>query len=580
MDRPGGLFECISMERSGSPEGYNAETGFCEPAQKPQTGEPNEHSTLYRIRCSQEKHQLLRQDSGWNDCRRGQTEGNPAGIARVGKPAEGSLAWCDGSDPVQRLDLRRAETVCGQTGDRKSSDDESHRGGEEEERQTGRAEDCRPGALQSAAGLLCAPRGDARVATAAEVSQHGGGARGADEEQNERSADGSGGGIQQAALARKAIFHRTAGRVSRSAGFGEGYAAAESQRAGDVRGDTAADPVSAAERAAVEETSKAAAKHPWSGRSDVADLGPGSLRPAAICFDRRCGELLRADVGTGFVSRQAEEGTDLQTAQSASAKRVDRSRETGAAVESAVGRAPRTGIATRPSEPGDVGGSTQAGCLPVGGGQIRQAVRGPQPAGTEGRGGNESGLSKTSELTSGKGDFPTGAARRQQPGARTVLAVKGSLRRAKSGRALDCCGPFRRQHQYDGRLRRENHQSSQLCVDTQRRVSDSPAVPRSSRTARRRPVLPMCPLACFEAGRFTSIQNSWTAIRCSCKWMSGHADALIQPVTNRIPSIVTLVVVFICAFKFLLRDAGRSVFSLDKYLSWMSYSRRTFLLAA
>src|ERR1035441_587582 len=32
----GCLFECISMVlQSGSPEGYNAETGFCEPAQKP-----------------------------------------------------------------------------------------------------------------------------------------------------------------------------------------------------------------------------------------------------------------------------------------------------------------------------------------------------------------------------------------------------------------------------------------------------------------------------------------------------------------------------------------------------------------
>lgn len=40
-------------------------------------------------------------------------------------------------------------------------------------------------------------------------------------------------------------------------------------------------------------------------------------------------------------------------------------------------------------------------------------------------------------------------------GAGTVLAVKGSLRRAKHRRALDCCAPFRPGGYRDGRLRRE-----------------------------------------------------------------------------------------------------------------------------
>src|SRR5579871_71704 len=57
------LFECIRAQmKKGSPEGYNAEIGLSEPTQKPQTGEPHEHSTLYRIRRSQEKCQLLRED--------------------------------------------------------------------------------------------------------------------------------------------------------------------------------------------------------------------------------------------------------------------------------------------------------------------------------------------------------------------------------------------------------------------------------------------------------------------------------------------------------------------------------------
>jgi hypothetical protein len=37
-----------------------------------------------------------------------------------------------------------------------------------------------------------------------------------------------------------------------------------------------------------------------------------------------------------------------------------------------------------------------------------------------------------------------------------VLAVKGSLRRAKQRRALDCCAPFRPDRRRDGRLRREH----------------------------------------------------------------------------------------------------------------------------
>ena len=44
--------------KKGSPEGYNAETGYVEPAQKPQTGEPQEHQSLYRIGRSQEKHAI------------------------------------------------------------------------------------------------------------------------------------------------------------------------------------------------------------------------------------------------------------------------------------------------------------------------------------------------------------------------------------------------------------------------------------------------------------------------------------------------------------------------------------------
>src|SRR5258708_5731078 len=56
------LFECISVMKKGSPRRYYAETSDEALAQKAHTGEPNEHHSLYRIRRTQETHQLLRQD--------------------------------------------------------------------------------------------------------------------------------------------------------------------------------------------------------------------------------------------------------------------------------------------------------------------------------------------------------------------------------------------------------------------------------------------------------------------------------------------------------------------------------------
>ena len=88
--------------------------------------------------------------------------------------APGAVARRDGSDAVQRLDLRHLETVCGRTADGAPGDDESHRRVQEEERQAGRAEDRRPGALQLAAGVLRGAGGDPRTAADAALPQPGG----------------------------------------------------------------------------------------------------------------------------------------------------------------------------------------------------------------------------------------------------------------------------------------------------------------------------------------------------------------------------------------------------------------------
>src|SRR5208283_2948486 len=112
----------------------------------------------------------------------------------------------------------------------------------------------------------------------------------------------------------------------------------------------------------------------------------------------------------------------------------------------------------------------------------------------------------------------------------------------------------------DGRLRRENNHRG--CTTQRRFVSDPPAVPRVSGTVPRRVSLPMCRLVCFEAGRFTQTQSSWTAPCCSRKWMSGHTNALAQSVTDRKNQIGAQLVETATAIQDALLSAGEVLFSL------------------
>jgi hypothetical protein len=99
-------------------------------------------------------------------------------------------------------------------------------------------------------------------------------------------------------------------------------------------------------------------------------------------------------------------------------------------------------------------------------------------------------------------------------------------------------------------------------------VSDPPAGPHACRDCARELTLPIHPIVCFEVGWFTLTQSSWTGLRHrSRKWMSGHAATALamrsiddssepKPVSRRgylIPP-----------------SLGKSPFSLDCYLSWMS----------
>ena len=80
----------------------------------------------------------------------------------------------------------------------------------------------------------------------------------------------------------------------------------------------------------------------------------------------------------------------------------------------------------------------------------------------------------------------------------------------------------------------------------------------------------MCHGVCFEAGRFTQTQSSWTAPCCSRKWMSGPANAWAEFVTDRKKQIGAQLVEAASAIQDALLSAGEVLFSLDKSLSWMS----------
>src|SRR6267142_2406428 len=157
------LFECIGVGRrdcypmrKGSPQDYTAEIDCSkQPTQKSRLGEPHECYSLYRIRRTQENYQFLRKDGRRPDCGRRQTGSGSYGVAALGGGSETSLAWCEGSDAVQCVDLRHAQALCPATFHGPSGQDEGHYRGQEQKRSDRRTYDCRFAALQPASCLLC-----------------------------------------------------------------------------------------------------------------------------------------------------------------------------------------------------------------------------------------------------------------------------------------------------------------------------------------------------------------------------------------------------------------------------------------
>ena len=221
-----------------------------------------------------------------------------------------------------------------------------------------------------------APVEIARVTADVALPQPGGRPGDAHEEQDERAVDGGGRGVQQAAAAREAVLHgsywtrlaevpesvKDLLRLSR--GAMEMFETTQEQllaRLKKIRRLSKRVTLLESIRGVGEVTALT-----WA--LEVGDPRRFSLRGAR-------GELLRTNFGTSKFGGQTTTGTALETTQCPLTDGVSRSRQTGAAVEPAIGGITRAGSAARESQPGDSGGSTKAGGVSVGGGQIRPAVR-------------------------------------------------------------------------------------------------------------------------------------------------------------------------------------------------------------
>src|SRR5215468_6207548 len=564
------LFECIRTEmKKGSPEGYNAENGYSQPARKPETGEPNERQPLYRIRCTQEKYQLLREDCRRDHRGRKHAASDAPGATGVGTEAAGAVARRDGSHAVQRMDLRYVETLRCRVANGASGDDEGDRRIQEEERQAGRAENRGPGALQSVASMLRGAEGNPRAAADAALPQPSGGAGGAHEEQDERSAHGGGSRVQQTASAREGILPRIAGHHRRSAGIGKGSVAPESRSAGDVSDDAAAIAGPAAETAPTSQARDAAEEHSRSGRSDGSHLGARSGRPAATPLGGGCGELLRADFGVGLIGRQTKAGADLETAQRALANSAGGGGEGSAAVEPAIGSDPRAGGPARTPQSGDPGGGAQTGGLSVGRGQIRKTIPNPHYSGNRRAGGAGGG----------------GGVRNPNPGFTVgppfpAQSIVGNLRRRSRVRyaAPNYGAPLTpASGSQEKSLRRRKGGlwdiRTHSCPTAQRFVSDPPAVPRLRRTARRSfssrcgiktDSRPAGSLKFNLRGRRYAVPANGCLVTLM-RWPNlqriqfGKPAQTVDPATVASPEILPI-------------SPRRCVFSLDKSLSWMSFA--------
>src|SRR6202453_5220546 len=583
--------------RKGSPADYTAEIGCSkQPTQKSRTGEPHECYSLYRIRRSQENYQLLRKDRRRPDCGgRHITSTAHSTTALGGRPAT-SLVWGHGSHPVQCLDLRHPETIRPTAFHGPSGHDEGHQRRQEEKRSHRCTHDCRPTALRSVTQVLCVTTRVTRSAASPTLSQPHRTTIGAHAEQDGRFADGERNRIQQGQTTGKEVLCQPHEDFAGSTGVGQRPAAYESWFYGDVRVHAEAAHQETACRTRLAAARRKVGEH-WRGGPDHgSDLGFGSRRSAPLLLYRGCSQLLRVDGSLPLLCRQTAALSDFQAAQCLAADGTDRSGQAGAALESPTGGTARSATGARPRQPRHLASGAKTGSLPAGCGQERPALSATHSASAahhyEVKKEKEKGSSFSASclreniapgrdyaLTTGttKTDHATASFLRHADlspdGHSRPVSTKGNLpsktplvthRLDESGRVfLAGCSSAEP-------ASASTHSGYQnLYV---RSVSGPPAGPCVFGDCARELRLLLHTTVCFEAGRFTLTQSSWTAParRCSRKWMSGHAaTALVLPSDRGQFRTLT-----ICSpGEPIPTGQGESPFPLDFYLSWTSPKR-------
>src|SRR5262249_38473662 len=286
---------------------------------------------------TQETHQLLCQNGNRRDHRRRKADGGARDLAAMGGESVPALAWSDGSDAVQCLDLRHTEALWGVAGDGPSRDAEGDYRGQEEERSHRCAHDCRSGALQFAAHLLRSLIGDSRTTSSAALPQSRGARVGRHAEPNRWSVNGNGHSVPKRETARQEIFRQSVEAFGRGAGISQRSRSHENvpSHAETTHSPSAGQSQSWATR-------RTARQHFRRRRDHRVDLGARDRRSVSFLLLVQSDELLRLDRGSQILGRQTTTPSHFETGQSMATNGIDRGGETRPSLESATGRsAPR-----------------------------------------------------------------------------------------------------------------------------------------------------------------------------------------------------------------------------------------------
>ncbi len=275
------------------------------------------------------------------------------------------------------------------------------------------------------------------------------------------------------------------------------------------------------------------------------------------------------------------------------ANRVDRGRQTGALLEPATGDTACPHIAARPPQARDLAGSAKAHGLLAGCGQEWPALSGTHS--TPAR--KHQGKKEEGEKEQKGSRFSASRLKRNIPPAYalTVRLVKTEHVRASFLRHANLspdgyCRPINTMGNPPWKIPLTTYrwdesgrvflagcspaEPASACSTLSayqfyvRSVSDPPAGPHVVGDCARELRLLIHPTVCFEAGRFTLTQSSWTTpVRsCSRKWMSGHAAMALVLLRDR-GQFATLV--HHPLGEPVPPSQGKSPFPVDFYLSWM-----------